>query len=154
MEDISKLWGDHLPLMGKRFDWELEKIEIFFHRGDKKTWIIGSHHQEQHSQWKALSATYTKITPRKKMMGLNISFLNLWIMKHTKIVKNDITPSQKIMVARIALLECKMKNTWTPQNKHVLSTIFILEYSLTDLDSERNLEEQLKNEKNPWRSTM
>ena len=31
---------------------------------------------------------------------------------------------------------------------HVLSTMFILEYSLTDLDSERNLEEQLKNEKN------
>ena len=35
------------------------------------------------------------------------------------------------------------------KQKHVLSTMFILEYSLTDLDSERNLEEQLKNEKNP-----
>ena len=30
---------------------------------------------------------------------------------------------------------------------HVLSTMFILEYSLADLNSERNLEEQWKNEK-------
>ena len=45
--------------------------------------------------------------------------------------------------------ECDMKNAWTSQKKHVLNTMFILEYSLTDLNSERNLEEQLKNEKNP-----
>ena len=61
----------------KNFDWELEKkIEIFFHRGDKdKTWIIDNHHKEQHSQWKALGEIYTKITPWKKVMGLNTSFL-------------------------------------------------------------------------------
>ena len=35
------------------------------------------------------------------------------------------------------------------KTKHVLNTMFILKYSLADLNSERNLEEQLKNEKNP-----
>ena len=35
------------------------------------------------------------------------------------------------------------------KTKHVLNTMFILDYSLTDLNFEKNLEEQLKNEKNP-----
>ena len=97
MENISKLWGDNLPLTGKRFDWELEKIESFFHRGDKKTWITGNHHKEQHSQWKALGDIYTNVTPRKKVMGLNTSFLTTcesWNMK--EIVKSDIKPPQKM----------------------------------------------------------
>ena len=32
--------------------------------------------------------------------------------------------------------------------------MFILEYSLADHNFERNLEEQLQNEKNPWQATM
>ena len=42
-----------------------------------------------------------------------------------------------------------MKNAWTPQDKHVLNTMFIFEYRLADYNFERNLEEQLKNERNP-----
>ena len=33
------------------------------------------------------------------------------------------------------------------KTKHVLNTMFILKYSLADLNSGRNLEEQLKNER-------
>ena len=29
-----KTWGEILPQTETRFDWELEKIESFFHRGD------------------------------------------------------------------------------------------------------------------------
>ena len=62
----------------------------------------------------------------------------------------------KDKVGRISTSKCKKKNTWTPQKekKHVLGTMFILEYSLVDLNFEKKLEEQLKNEKNPWRTTM
>ena len=35
------------------------------------------------------------------------------------------------------------------KTKHVLSTMFILEYSWADLNFERNLEEELKDERNP-----
>ena len=40
------------------------------------------------------------------------------------------------------------------KTKHVLSTMFNFEYSLADLSFKRNLEEQLKNEKNPWWTIM
>ena len=42
----------------------------------------------------------------------------------------------------------------SPKTKHVLNTMFILEYSLADLSFERNLEEQLKNEQKHRLATM
>ena len=49
---------------------------------------------------------------------------------------------------------CKMKKAWTPQNNTCVEHHVYLRVYLADLNFERDLEEQLKNEKNPWRTTM
>ena len=42
-----------------------------------------------------------------------------------------------------------MKNAWTPQNKTCVEHHVYFGVNLTDLNAERILDEQLKNEKNP-----
>ena len=106
----------------KRFDWEQEKIKSFFHRGDKKTWIIGNHHKEQHSQWKALGEIYTKITPMKrlvgwkddlseqKMMDLNMSLLKtLWSMNPKGNYPEWHSTTSEDKVERIALWNARWR---------------------------------------------
>ena len=66
-----------------------------------------------------------------------------------EIINNDKTPPQKMRYERIALQSARWRMLGLHKTRHVLNTMFILEYSLADLNSERNLEEQLKNEKNP-----
>ena len=66
-----------------------------------------------------------------------------------EIINNDKTPPQKMRYERIVLRNARWKMLELLKTRHVLNIMFILEYSLTDLDSKRNLEEQLKNEKNP-----
>ena len=146
----------NLQQMETRFDCELEKIGSFFHLGDQeKTWIIDNHQKEQHSQWKALGEIYTKITPTERLTDLKYLVLdNIWIMKHEGNCQEWHNTTSKDKVERIALWNARRRILELLKTKHVLSTMFILEYSLTDLNSEKNLEEQLKNEKNPWRTTM
>ena len=55
---------------------------------------------------------------------------------------------------RIALRSARWRMLELLKTKHVLSTMFNFEYSLEDHNFERNLEKQLKNERNPWRTTM
>ena len=66
-----------------------------------------------------------------------------------EIINNDITPPQKMIYEIIAFRNARLRMLEFLKTKHVLSTMFILEYSLPDLNFERNVEEQLKNEKNP-----
>ena len=66
-----------------------------------------------------------------------------------EIVKSDITPPRKMRYERIALRNARRRILELLRTKHVLSTMFILEYSLADHNSERDLEKQMKNEKNP-----
>ena len=40
------------------------------------------------------------------------------------------------------------------KTRHVLNTMFILEYILADQNFEGNFDEQLKNDRNPWLTTM
>ena len=65
------------------------------------------------------------------------------------IVKSDITPPQKMRYERIAFRNARLRMLELLKTRHVFNTMFIFEYSLADLNSERNLEEQLKNERNP-----
>ena len=62
--------------------------------------------------------------------------------------------TSKDKVERIALWNARWRILERLKTKHVLGTMFILEYILADHNYERNLEEQLKNEKNPCWTTM
>ena len=65
----------------------------------------------------------------------------------TQILKNDITPPHD-KVERVALRNGRRRILELLKTEHVLNTKFILEYSLAGHNFERNLEEQLKNERN------
>ena len=96
-----------------------------------------------------------RISWRRKHDGLKYLILdNLWIMKHEENYQEWHNTTSKDKRERIALRNARWRMLELVKTTHVLSTMFILEYSLTDHNFERNLEEQLKNEKNPWRTTM
>ena len=90
----------------------------------------------------------------KKLMGLTISFLTTvesWDVKgNCQEWHNTIS---KDKVERIALWNARWRILELLKTRHVFSTMFNFEYSLADHHLERNLEEQLKNEKIPWRTT-
>ena len=62
---------------------------------------------------------------------------------------NPETRTQTVKRERIPLWNARRRIFELLRTKHVLNTMFILEYSLVDLSFERILEEQLKNENNP-----
>ena len=119
------------------------------------------------SNGKALGEIYSKITPKKKLIGrkdllnkekmMDLKYLildNIWIMKHEGNFQEWHNTTTKDKVETIALWNARWRLLELLKTKHVLNIMFILEYSLAGHNFERNLEEQLKNEKNPWRTTM
>ena len=168
MENFSKLRQNSAITETNNIIDNTNKMKNFFHQDDREiTWIIDTHHKWQHSQWKALGEIWHKITPtmrligrkdllnKEKMMDLKYLILdNIWIMKHEGNCQEWHNPISKDKIERIALRNARWRILELPKTKHVLSTMFTFEYSFTGHNFERNLEEQLKNEKNPWRSTM
>ena len=75
-------------------------------------------------------------------------------MKHERNCQEWHNTISKDKVERIALPNARWRMFELLKTTHVLNTMFILEYNLVDLSFERNLEEQLKNERKPWRTTM
>ena len=90
---------------------------------------------KQQTLGKALCETWHKITPTKRLMDLKYLILdNLWIMKTlTQIIKNDIIPPPMIQMTE-------------------LHSGLQYEESLSFL--EKNLDEHLVKELNPWWTIM
>ena len=91
----------------------------------------------------------------ENMMGLNISFLTTcesWNMNvncqewYNTISNDKVEKLHFGMQDEEYLNSSKQNMCWAP--------CLTLKYSLGDLNFKRNLEEQLKNEKKPWQTTM
>ena len=78
------------------------------------------------------------------MMDLRYVTLEKLVNHETRreIINNDITLSQKMIYERIALRNARRRVLELLKTRHVLNNMFILEYSLTDLNFERNLGEK------------
>ena len=95
------------------------------------------------------------VLSKEKMMYLDMSLLKTcesWNTKGNYQQWHNTTSKDK--VERIALRNARWRMLELLKTKHVLSTMFIFEYSLADLNFEKNLEEQFENERKPWRTTM
>ena len=110
MENISKLWGDTRPLT--------ETIDCL--RSMKRLMgCKGSHERIEND-------------------GLKYVILdNLWIMKHEGNCQEWHKTTSRDKVERIALWNARRRILELHKTKHVLSTMFIFEYSLADLSFER-----------------
>ena len=95
------------------------------------------------------------VLSEEKMMDLDMSLLKTcesWNTKGNYQQWHNTTSKDK--VERIALWNARRRMLELLKTKNVLSTMFILECSLAGHNFERNLEYQLKNERNPWRTIM
>ena len=98
MGNISKLWGDKRPLKEAIDLSESTKaMKNFFHQEDRRK--LGSLMSTTIATFlrEGFRWNITQDNSNEETMGLNISFLityESWNMK--KIIKNDITPPQKI----------------------------------------------------------
>ena len=164
MENISKLWGEILPLIETK-DWVdmNKKARNLFHRkGEWRTWVIYKHRNLQQSLGKALGEIWHKITPMKGLMGLNISFLTTFDSRnkkgncqerHNTISKDKVERiALRIAIRRMVELPWK-ESLWTLQegikslmNHHVESpwrTPVVKEWS-NEMKDEKNKVEALQ----------